>query len=60
MQKTFCLFLIAGLSALSAIAQKLPLNHQVYDGWQRIGERALSAEITGILIILSGNVHEEV
>ena len=44
MQRTFCLFLIAGLSALSAVAQKLPLNHQVYDSWQRIGERALSAD----------------
>ncbi|NDF98744.1 MAG: S9 family peptidase, partial [Chitinophagia bacterium] len=44
MQRTLCLFLIAALSAMSAMAQKLPLHHQVYDGWQRIGERTLSAD----------------
>ncbi|MFM8710779.1 MAG: hypothetical protein ACKOC7_05805, partial [Sphingomonadales bacterium] len=27
-----------------AVAQKMPLDHQVYDSWQRIGERLLSAD----------------
>ena len=27
---------------LIAIGQKKPLDHTVYDGWQRIGEKAIS------------------
>ena len=34
-----CLLLIV---ALSSMAQKKPLDHSVYDGWQHIGERMIS------------------
>src|SRR5687767_6296926 len=36
-QVTACLLL-----SLSLLAQKKPLDHSVYDGWQSIGERAIS------------------
>lgn len=36
------LFLFISMSCLSAFAQKKPLDHTVYDGWQSIAERMLS------------------
>src|SRR5438309_512529 len=40
--KSFVLFLF--LSPLLVLAQKKPLDHSVYDGWQTIGEKAISAD----------------
>ena len=36
------LFLFLCIISLSALAQKKPLDHTVYDGWQSIAERAIS------------------
>lgn len=41
MRKT-AFFLVAMLAALFSDAQKKPLDHSVYDSWQRIGERMIS------------------
>lgn len=38
------LFLLPMLLAGVISAQKLPLDHQVYDSWQRVGEKVLSAD----------------
>lgn len=36
-------YLLPGLlSSMAVLAQKKPLDHAVYDGWQSIGERAIS------------------
>jgi dipeptidyl aminopeptidase/acylaminoacyl peptidase len=40
--RKFCYLLLALLCAAAANAQKKPLDHSVYDGWQSIGERAIS------------------
>src|SRR6202007_1731521 len=41
--KALPLATLASLCSLSALyAQKKPLDHSVYDGWQSIGERAIS------------------
>ncbi len=39
--KPFCLFFFLFFS-FNLLAQKKPLNHSVYDGWQSIGERMIS------------------
>ncbi|NDF99430.1 MAG: hypothetical protein EB101_11030, partial [Chitinophagia bacterium] len=44
MQPIRFLFLLPVLLTGSLLAQKMPLDHQVYDSWQRVGERALSAD----------------
>ena len=44
MQKISFLFLLPVLLTGSLLAQKKPLDHQVYDNWQRVGERTLSAD----------------
>jgi Prolyl oligopeptidase family len=44
MQMKRCLFLLPLLMAGAVLAQKAPLDHQVYDSWQRVGERTLSAD----------------
>jgi dipeptidyl aminopeptidase/acylaminoacyl peptidase len=44
MQMIRSLFLIPVFLTGSLLAQKKPLDHQVYDNWQRIGERTLSAD----------------
>ncbi len=36
------LFLFLCIISLSALAQKKPLDHSVYDGWQSIAERSIS------------------
>lgn len=41
MSKLF-LPLVLVLSTLSVFAQKKPLDHSVYDGWQHVGERLIS------------------
>ncbi|NCI46460.1 S9 family peptidase [Sediminibacterium soli] len=51
------LLLFAGcLFSLSAFAQKKPLDHSVYDGWQSVGERAISND--GKYIVYSVNPQE--
>ncbi|THU40027.1 S9 family peptidase [Niastella caeni] len=42
MRKLFCIFLLL-LAGLYVLAQKKPLTHSVYDGWQSINERYISA-----------------
>lgn len=42
MEKKALLFLIYLLPVVFVFAQKKPLDHSVYDGWQRIGERMIS------------------
>lgn len=42
MKKKALLFLIYLLPVVFVFAQKKPLDHSVYDGWQRIGERMIS------------------
>jgi dipeptidyl aminopeptidase/acylaminoacyl peptidase len=44
MRKLFCIFCCIPmlLAGLHASAQKKPLNHSVYDGWQSINERYIS------------------
>jgi hypothetical protein len=37
-----CLFLFCCIISVSAFAQKKPLDHSVYDGWQSVGERVIS------------------
>lgn len=44
MQKICFLLLLPIFWTGSLVAQKKPLDHQVYDSWQRIGERTLSAD----------------
>lgn len=44
MQPIRCWFLLPFLFAWSVVAQKMPLHHQVYDSWQRVGEKTLSAD----------------
>jgi dipeptidyl aminopeptidase/acylaminoacyl peptidase len=40
-----CLFLSCLLlSIIEVVAQKKPLDHAVYDGWQRVGEKLVSAD----------------
>lgn len=41
MKQLFLSFLLLGIVA-NAVAQKKPLDHSVYDGWQHIGERMIS------------------
>lgn len=40
--KQFCILIVACLFTLSVAAQKKPLDHSVYDGWQSIGEKLIS------------------
>ena len=40
-QVSICLFV-----SISLLAQKKPLDHTVYDGWQSIGERAIRISCT--------------
>jgi acetyl esterase/lipase len=42
--RLFLLLLVLLFSAALARAQKKPLDHSVYDAWQHIGERLLSAD----------------
>lgn len=42
MRKILCLLTLVGATTLHA--QKKPLDHTVYDGWQSIGERHISAD----------------
>ncbi|HNU13998.1 MAG TPA: S9 family peptidase, partial [Chitinophagaceae bacterium] len=42
MEKKTLLLLIYLLSVVFVFGQKKPLDHSVYDGWQRIGERMIS------------------
>ena len=42
MEKKALLLLIYLLSVVFVFGQKKPLDHSVYDGWQRIGERMIS------------------
>lgn len=42
MRKTICFLLPCFFIALIGNAQKKPLDHSVYDGWQSIGERMIS------------------
>lgn len=37
-----CFFIFLFVVQQSVIAQKKPLNHSVYDGWQRIGQKLIS------------------
>src|SRR6476659_7074590 len=50
---SFFLFLFF---ASTSFAQKKPLDHSVYDGWQSIGERAISND--GKFVVYAVNPHE--
>lgn len=54
LEKTFLLFLLA--LPIAALAQKKPLDHSVYDGWQSIGERAVSND--GKYVVYAVNPQE--
>ncbi len=42
MKKNILIFCLALFSSALVFGQKKPLDHSVYDGWQRIGERMIS------------------
>ena len=44
------------LITIISLAQKKPLDHSVYDGWQRIGERLISND--GKWVVYTVNVQE--
>ncbi len=55
--KKSCLFLIlTGLFPILTLAQKKPLDHSVYDGWQSIGERMISND--GKWVVYTINVQQ--
>jgi hypothetical protein len=40
--KYFFVYCLVAIASCEMIAQKKPLDHTVYDGWQSIGERMIS------------------
>ncbi len=42
--RTYAFLLLCCLPAGSLFAQKKPLDHSVYDGWQRVGEKQVSPD----------------
>jgi dienelactone hydrolase len=55
MNKVYLLFTLL-ISAVPVIAQKKPIDHSVYDGWQSIGERAISND--GKFVVYAVNPQE--
>lgn len=55
MRKITCICIVLGIT-LPLLAQKKPLDHSVYDGWQSIGERAISND--GKLVAYTINPQE--
>ncbi len=53
MMKVFYVFLFATFLALDTSAQKKPLDHSVYDGWQTVGNTAISRSGDKILYTVS-------
>ncbi len=49
-------FLLFFLISVFSVAQKKPLDHSVYDGWQSIGERAISND--GKFVVYAVNPQE--
>jgi dienelactone hydrolase len=54
LEKTLLLFLV--MLPMLALAQKKPLDHSVYDGWQSVGERTVSND--GKYIVYAVNPQE--
>lgn len=53
-EKTLLLLLV--MLPIAALAQKKPLDHAVYDGWQNVGERAVSND--GKYVVYAVNPQE--
>ncbi|MFM2116937.1 MAG: hypothetical protein RL316_127, partial [Bacteroidota bacterium] len=45
-------FFIGFILLIDASAQKKPLDHTVYDAWQRIGERLISPDGNWVIYVI--------
>lgn len=44
MNRLLLILIVCSSIQLEGVAQKTPLNHSVYDGWQRVGEKTISPD----------------